>query len=312
MKINNILKGEVVFLTLLCILCLSLYVKSEATDLKVRVLVDNANIRLRAASTSPVVGNVPIGTILESEGIFGEWYRVKLPPNEEGFVVIGYIHQELVESLGETKEVKEIPKIQKEKPRKSPPQKISYSAQEKNARTGFFLRGALGYGPMVNMNSNEIDFEISGGGAGAVISLGSFINERLLVYGEISGYTISDPEMTFHGYTSTASGTSAHVSCIGAGMGYYLAPNSIFAGLSIYLATLTMENPDFNLEATTDTGFGFGFQIGKDFIVSRKVLLGVAGHASISTMKDKEGGPRWNTTALGIMMTISWAPKGWR
>ncbi len=309
MKIN-ILKSKVLCLTLLCILCLSLDVKSEAADIIVRVLVDKAEIHLRATSESPVVGSVPMGANLESDRLFGEWYRVKLPPNEEGFVVIGYIHKDLVEAVGETKEFQEIPENQKERPQQAPPEERFFPIQNENARTGFFLRGALGYGPAVNMNSDELRFKISGGGVGGVISLGSFLNERLLIYGEAGGYTISNPKMTYLGYTITSSGTSATMSSIGAGLGYYLVPNSVYAGFTLSLSLLTTEASGD--KGSTDPGIGFSFQIGKDFPISQKVLLGVAGQASFSTMKDKNDGARWNASAFGIMMTISWATKGWQ
>ncbi|MFQ6083359.1 MAG: OmpW family outer membrane protein [Candidatus Aminicenantia bacterium] len=95
------------------ILLLSLAVVSHAADLKVRIIVDKASIRLKPDLTSQIIAQVPLGTILQAERKTGEWYKVNLPPNERGFIVSGYIHQSIVEEIVE--------KIPEEKPLVAPP-----------------------------------------------------------------------------------------------------------------------------------------------------------------------------------------------
>jgi len=246
MKINNALKSKLIFLTLLCIFCLSLNVKAEAADLKVRVLVDNANIRLKADSTSPLVGNVPAGTILESEGIFGEWYRVILPPNEEGFVVTGYIHQKLVYVLEETKEVKEIPKKEKEMPVESPrPVQKPVVTRGMAPRHKFYLKGILGFGigfekiptGVYKIYENDREPEkiniYPGGGINIDGIFGYQIipalNAELGIGYQSSGSSAGDDEVSFHRAVLTLSlvhefesKSSIHF-YVGAGPGIYFA-----------------------------------------------------------------------------------------
>lgn len=68
---------------------------SQTTVLK--VVADRAVVRLKPDISSPIIGQVPRGTLLESSKKAREWYAVALPPDEDGIVVNGYIHQSLVE-----------------------------------------------------------------------------------------------------------------------------------------------------------------------------------------------------------------------
>ena len=78
-----------------------------------------ANIRLKPTTQSEAISKVPIGAVLDVIKKEGEWYLVKLPPDEKGIVVTGYIHQSIVEVV---EEIKEIPK--EEKPEKAKPKEI--------------------------------------------------------------------------------------------------------------------------------------------------------------------------------------------
>jgi len=90
-----------------------------AEVLKVRVTASQANIRLKPTTQSEAISKVPIGAVLDVIKKEGEWYLVKLPPDEKGIVVTGYIHQSIVEVV---EEIKEIPK--EEKPEKAKPKEI--------------------------------------------------------------------------------------------------------------------------------------------------------------------------------------------
>jgi hypothetical protein len=63
----------------------------EAENSKVRVVAQGASLRLKPEANSPVISTMPLGSILETEEEDTDWYKVILPPDENGFVVIGYI-----------------------------------------------------------------------------------------------------------------------------------------------------------------------------------------------------------------------------
>ncbi|MFQ6083951.1 MAG: hypothetical protein ACE5WD_11440 [Candidatus Aminicenantia bacterium] len=103
MKTNLSHEKQAIFLSLLICFLLFLTGITQAANLKVRVIVDKANVRLKPDITSTPVGKVSIGTVLESDKKEGKWYRVTLPPDEYGFTVSGYIHERIVEVVEEEK-----------------------------------------------------------------------------------------------------------------------------------------------------------------------------------------------------------------
>jgi hypothetical protein len=92
----------------LVLLVLVLGVLAFAEDQKVRVIASQANIRLKADLQSTVLSRVPLGGILDVLKKEGEWYFVKLPPDAQGVVVTGYIHQSTVEVMETPVEVKKV------------------------------------------------------------------------------------------------------------------------------------------------------------------------------------------------------------
>jgi len=153
MRINNFLKSRGIFLLLFIASLLFFTGIAQSSDLKVRITTDKAYVRLKADTASPIVGKVPIGTILESEEKVGEWYLVSLPPDERGFVITGYIHQNVVEVVGGTKEVT-MEKRQREKPVKTekitkeparPVRQPEYR-REMAPQRKLYLKGTIGFG----------------------------------------------------------------------------------------------------------------------------------------------------------------------
>lgn len=72
-----------------------------ASEWKLKISVEKANIRREPNAESPIVSTAPKGTILDSYEKIGEWFRVIIGPDEKGFTVIGYIHSSDVEVLKE-------------------------------------------------------------------------------------------------------------------------------------------------------------------------------------------------------------------
>jgi hypothetical protein len=92
-KIISYVRGLLLIFTL----CLSAH--AELTKLVVNTT--NANVRLKPNSQAIVISSVPLGGILISESKIGNWFKVSLPADETGLVLKGYIHQSLVEVLGQ-------------------------------------------------------------------------------------------------------------------------------------------------------------------------------------------------------------------
>ena len=70
---------------------------------KIQVLLEMTNIRAEPGFTSEVIHQVQLGISLRAVGKAGEWYLVNLPPDEEGLIISGYIHQSFVQEIQEKK-----------------------------------------------------------------------------------------------------------------------------------------------------------------------------------------------------------------
>ena len=95
MKIENIKK--VIYFCILFFLVFP--VLSNANVVKVRVILANVNVYLKPEINSEVLASVPMGTELESTDKTGDWFKVKLPPDEKGFVVTGFVQGRMVEVI---------------------------------------------------------------------------------------------------------------------------------------------------------------------------------------------------------------------
>ncbi|MFQ6083950.1 MAG: outer membrane beta-barrel protein [Candidatus Aminicenantia bacterium] len=147
LKINKFCKKQMGFPALLIVSLLFLTGMTQAANLKVRVIVDKANVRLKPDITSTPVGKVPVGAVLESEGKIGEWYRVTLPPDEYGITVSGYINESMVEIVEEiekekppvvTQPVTREPVVREERPPRIEPQYIPKRAPKRNLAFSFY------------------------------------------------------------------------------------------------------------------------------------------------------------------------------
>jgi len=68
---------------------------------KIQVLLEKTNIRAEPDFISEVIHQVQLGISLQAVGKAGEWYLVNLPPDEEGLIISGYIHQSFVQEVKE-------------------------------------------------------------------------------------------------------------------------------------------------------------------------------------------------------------------
>jgi len=69
--------------------------EAQEAFFKLKVVTEQANIRLKPDIGSEIIRQVPQGTILESTGKEGEWYVIKLE-TEEGQLTSVYVHESLV------------------------------------------------------------------------------------------------------------------------------------------------------------------------------------------------------------------------
>jgi len=72
-------------------------ISQETEEGKIKIISQKAVLRLKPNDDSLIIKQLNYGEVFDIEERIGEWIKIKLPPNEEGFVVTGYIHQRFVE-----------------------------------------------------------------------------------------------------------------------------------------------------------------------------------------------------------------------
>ena len=122
-----------------------------AADLRIEVTVRSANVRLKPALDSPVVGNAAMGLVLRAEKKTGEWYLVELPADAIGPAVRGYLHESVVREVsakGPAPKAAVEPKPAPARPAVKPAKPAAVkkaSARGAAARKKFYVRLGAGY-----------------------------------------------------------------------------------------------------------------------------------------------------------------------
>ncbi len=91
-------------------LTLLLGAAARADVIRLKVTAELANIRLKPSISSVIVRQIKEGAILESIRKEGEFYLVKLDPDESGRTE-GYVHESLVLALDENAPAEKLPRI---------------------------------------------------------------------------------------------------------------------------------------------------------------------------------------------------------
>ncbi len=91
---KSILKVIVFCFTVILLLSFSLV--GQEVGVKLRVVSDLANVRIKPDIGSAIIKQFPMGTILESSSKEREWYKIQFEL-EEGEPLTGYVHESLVQ-----------------------------------------------------------------------------------------------------------------------------------------------------------------------------------------------------------------------
>jgi hypothetical protein len=128
----------------------------------VKIIVDSANLRTNPDVSSQIMRQIPLNTILESVQKEGEWYLVKLPPDEDGMIKSGYIHRNFIEEIKIDKEETITPPPQAKETQPTPVQLEAEHAGEpgmpafpERLFSGFFLKFGWMFSPTAGGFSNE-------------------------------------------------------------------------------------------------------------------------------------------------------------
>ena len=251
---------------------------------KVSIKVQKANIRLMPSLQSTVIHQVPSGVELRALAKTGKWFRVNLPPNEDGFVLSGYIHHSIVSEIYESVQ----PVVEPEEPEEEPeiiekdPESIPKPEKEMEPATRTEKRGLSlwigGGGGYTLPSESRFEKGMSIGG-----TLGLEIMKYLAVELRIP-YFQSEVAESFEGLSSGQLRNLTFMLSLQAryplndrfipylvgGWDYHLNKFILNEGIKN-----SWNNLGFTIEENVDHSFGFHAGAGIDFFLMRDIALNV-------------------------------------
>jgi opacity protein-like surface antigen len=135
---SKLKKKLIISLILTFILILPTISQSQQKQ-RIRVVAQNASVRLQPNSESEVILSPPVGSTFEVEQKIGDWYEIKFS-SEIGVLITGYINSQFVEVIEA-----EPPPIKKVIQKPEPQREITRRPAKK---LGLKLKAAGGYGTM--------------------------------------------------------------------------------------------------------------------------------------------------------------------
>jgi len=271
-KYRNINVISFIFFHLIIFITVINLFPQESKELKIRVIVKDAALRLKPKSDSLVIKQLPLGAKLDFVEEMGEWIKIKLPPDKDSIVVVGYIHQSMVKKL--YKEALEPKKIEEKKPIITPvfPSKL-LTGEKVEKRLKFCIGVVIGYAmPSDNNYSAALKY-------GGDFLLG--ITKNIAI--ELSGLSFrsevkENPEALSKGIlTITPIGLSIQgrfpinsrfVPYIAAGGAYYLNAFTIDKNIITSWNSL-----GFEIKEGVEKDIGFNLGAGIDFFVKGNMAL---------------------------------------
>ena len=168
-----------ILLSLLLILVLGGVVQAKEKAI-LKVKVQTANVRSEPDASAPIVARMAAGILLQADGKDGDWYEVTVN-DQSGKAVTGYIHNSVVEVIGEDEEAAEM------KPRAAVRREVPrVRSAKKFAGGGAKLMGGLSMGnlrlseeiPVADKKTSKMGFMVGLG----LESGGSIALEMDLLY----------------------------------------------------------------------------------------------------------------------------------
>jgi outer membrane protein W len=136
------------------ILALVVPLPAQEGPTKIKIVVENASIRLKPSLDSEAIEeNIPVGTIYTAEKKVGEWFEIKFE-SRLGVALLGYIHEMYVEVLGEAALPPPEVRQPERRPEPSPlPELLGAGAR----RMEIFAGGGMGFGSFLNPSTSYVD-----------------------------------------------------------------------------------------------------------------------------------------------------------
>ena len=250
--------------------------QAQAQSITIRVLADEANIRLHPSFESDVIVQVSLGTVFENTQQSGDWYLVSLRIETSGDLLYGYIHKSFVEEMkrggGETERKIPIQKIEE-----IPFEQVK-TAQKRPTmgQSGFGIKG--GYTLFTNNNLS------SNGSYGISLVLGFFRYLSLEANGIYSVIPMAGSEQELQKGQVTLIPIQVSlffrlpianliVPYLGGGAGYYFVSKQAIDRIS----SGAWEDLGFQIRENLAGGWGYHGALGFDIFLNDHIAFNIEG-----------------------------------
>ncbi|MCZ7603442.1 MAG: hypothetical protein M5R37_11250 [Melioribacteraceae bacterium] len=169
---------------------------------------------------------------------------------------------------------------------------ISTSAQNsgKHEHDGFFMRFLAGpsYSTQV-YDGAPSEMEVKGLSASFGFQIGATIAENLIAFGEVSGSTITNPDIEINGTVHETDETKSSSFGFGGGITYYIMPLNFYFTASVLASKMKMEytKGSVKYEGESDMGIGVFAGVGKEWWIADDWALGACAFFSYANVPDK-------------------------
>ena len=184
---------------------------------------------------------------------------------------------------------------------------LAWAGGPRDHDKGFFLRmvlGGGGAGSKIEGGGDSID--LSGASGVFDIAIGGTITPNLAIHGTFFGWLVSDPdaEITIAGLGSVSGSLNGDLSmsAFGAGFTYYFMPINLYLSGNVGMGSLT---GDGDIDGETDSGLALNFMVGKEWWVSGRWGLGIAGALGYHSLPDKDVDENWSGTNFSVLFSAT-------
>lgn len=175
----------------------------------------------------------------------------------------------------------------------------------RNHRDGFFLRLSGGFGSAVSrIDNTPEDLELSGLSGDFNFAVGGVVSPNLALHGALFGWSVDDPDLEVDGRSAgELNRADLTLSALGFGMTYYFMPSNFYISPTIGLGWLQLDGP--GPDAQTDAGIAFDFSFGKEWWVSPRWGLGVAGSLGMHSIPEDGTSENWSGLDVAVRFSAS-------
>jgi hypothetical protein len=187
-------RGGLLWISLFLISLFLLPLNLHAEKIKIKVISEDASIRLKPDMTSDILENPPTGTVFEVEEKLGDWYKIKFS-SKLGVRFTGYIHVIHVQVVKEEPEPKKKAILKEERPA-TEIEAQDISKPEIKKRINFKLGGFFTFEidvywhefgfPFRNESFAIKDYKQGEESLGVLVGAGLFVTPKIEVTGDVA------------------------------------------------------------------------------------------------------------------------------